>query len=159
MSIILQIYFVGNFIIIFVYLNSFLGGDKIGLNEINEDDFLIKVNQNRTIINKPTASTSEPGTQDPVEFMKTMEKDANDRAADRKSRESIAQGLRKYVAYDNNSSFIINSSVAGEEMKLIVMKNMRELLISTLRQLIRSRIVQYCTIIGLSATYSKYCFK
>lgn len=140
-------------------MSSFLGGDKVGLNEINEDDFLIKVNQNRTIINKPTASTSDPGTQDKVEFMRTMEKDANDRAADRKSRESIAQGLRKYDNNDNILSFFINSFVAGEEMKRIVKKNMRELLISTQRQLIRLRIAQYCTTIGLSATYSKYCFK
>ena len=73
----------------------------LGVNEKDEgvdiDNFLVKTNYDKTIINKKESPQTDQNTQDAKSFMMAIEKDANKRAADRKQRESVAQELRKYV--------------------------------------------------------------
>jgi hypothetical protein len=76
-----------------ILADRYLGEDKKHLEAIDEDNFLVKVNQNRTVINK-TESPADEGGQDKFAFMSFVEKDAAKRAAERKERISIAQGLR-----------------------------------------------------------------
>ena len=77
--------------------NKFLGIDKKDSSEekVDIDNFLVKTNYDRTLINKSEPSPSEPATQDTRAFMASIEKDANRRASERKQRESVAQELRK----------------------------------------------------------------
>lgn len=79
--------------------NKFLGIDKkeSSFEKVDIDNFLVKTNYDRTVINKSEPPPSEPATatQDPNVFMASLEKDANRRAAERKQRESVAQELRK----------------------------------------------------------------
>jgi hypothetical protein len=77
--------------------NKYLGIDKkeSSLEKVDIDNFLVKTNYDRTVINKSEPPPSEPLAQDPTAFMASMEKDANRRAAERKQRESVAQELRK----------------------------------------------------------------
>lgn len=74
--------------------NRFLGVNQKepSLEKVDIDNFLVKTNYDRTVINK-----SEPPTQnqDAQAFMASVEKDANRRATERKQRESLAQELRK----------------------------------------------------------------
>lgn len=62
---------------------------------VDIDNFLIKINHDRTIINKSEPSSPDPAVQDKMAFMESIEKDANRRAAERKQRELVAQELRK----------------------------------------------------------------
>lgn len=69
------------------------------LEDVDIDNFLVKVNCDRTVINSIQPSLAEGVSQDKFEFMNSFEKDANRRAFERKQRESIAQELRKFVLY------------------------------------------------------------
>jgi hypothetical protein len=62
---------------------------------VDIDNFLIKTNHDRTVINTSEPPSPEPMAQDKMAFMASIEKDANRRAAERKQRESVAQELRK----------------------------------------------------------------
>lgn len=61
------------------------------------DNFLVKVNCDRTVKNPIDNPSVEEGSLDKFEFMNSIEKDANRRASERNQRESIAQELRKFV--------------------------------------------------------------
>lgn len=84
--------------------NSFCGinvgggeGDS-SIENVDIDNFLVKTNYDRTVINKkdsPNIPEAGPVTQDAQAFMAAMEKDANRRATERKQRETVAQELRK----------------------------------------------------------------
>lgn len=77
---------------------SVSGEGDASIENVDIDNFLVKTNYDRTVINKKDSpNTPEPGpvTQDAKAFMAAFEKDANKRAADRKQRESVAQELRK----------------------------------------------------------------
>lgn len=63
------------------------------------NNFLVKVNCDRTVINLIDPPLDEGASQDKFEYMNSIEKDANRRASERKQRESIAQELRKFVLY------------------------------------------------------------
>lgn len=78
-------------------VNRFLGVDQKepSLEKVDIDNFLVKTNYDRTVINKSEPPTQNPPTQDAQAFMASVEKDANRRAAERKQRESVAQDLRK----------------------------------------------------------------
>jgi hypothetical protein len=84
--------------------NNFLGikedshcEDGGGIENVDIDNFLVKTNYDRTIINKKDSpSADQSHTQDAQAFMEAVERDANKRAAERKQRENIAQELRKY---------------------------------------------------------------
>jgi hypothetical protein len=78
-----------------ILADRYLGEDKKHLEEIDVDNFLVKVNQNRTVINKAESPAPEVGDQDKYAFMSFVEKDAAKRAAERQERISLAQGLRK----------------------------------------------------------------
>lgn len=79
--------------------NKFLGVSEKGAESIENvdiDNFLVKTNYDKTIINQKKESTVQnEQTQDAKSFMMAVEKDANKRAADRKQREAVAQELRK----------------------------------------------------------------
>lgn len=79
-------------------INRFLGADKkeASIEKVDIDNFLVKTNYDRTVINKsePAPTEAAPHT-DTKAFMASMEKDANRRAAERKQREAVAQELRK----------------------------------------------------------------
>lgn len=59
------------------------------------DNFLVRTNYDRTVINTAESGQSDPAPQKAQTFMAAVEKDANRRAAERKQRENIAQELRK----------------------------------------------------------------
>lgn len=59
------------------------------------ENFLVKTNFDRTVINKSDSQAQSPASVDKLTFMETVEKDANKRAAERKQREVLAQDLRK----------------------------------------------------------------
>lgn len=77
--------------------NRFLGVNQKepSLEKVDIDNFLVKTNYDRTVINKSEPTTQTPPTQDAQAFMASVEKDANRRATERKQRESLAQELRK----------------------------------------------------------------
>ncbi|GAB0100220.1 tetratricopeptide repeat protein 12 [Sergentomyia squamirostris] len=90
--------------------DKYLGNDKKHLDSVNIDNFIVKVKEDRTVINTGTicngvVKSSEiyheqdeapPAiAQDKHAFMASLEKDAARRYAERKERESIAQNLRK----------------------------------------------------------------
>lgn len=79
--------------------NTFLGvkeDKEAGIDNVDIDNFLVKTNYDKTIINKKESPPAEGAqTQDAQAFMAAVEKDANRRATDRKQRESVAQELRK----------------------------------------------------------------
>jgi hypothetical protein len=80
--------------------SRFLGVDRkpsLSLENVDIDNFLVKVNYDRTVINKK--DTPPEGSQDKFAFMAEVEKDANRRATERKQRESVAQELRKLVIF------------------------------------------------------------
>lgn len=76
----------------------FLSTDKKepSIEKVDIDNFLVKTNYDRTVINKtePTRSDSI-ANMNAESFMANVEKDANRRAAERKQREMVAQELRK----------------------------------------------------------------
>ena len=72
---------------------------KETLENVDIDNFLVKVSCDRTVINTIEPPPAEGASQDKFEFMNSIEKDANRRASERKQRESIAQELRKFVLY------------------------------------------------------------
>lgn len=80
--------------------DSFLGvgSDKEStIENVDIDNFLVKTNYDKTIVNTKESSTNETQaqSQNPKEFMAGIEKDANRRATERKQRETVAQELRK----------------------------------------------------------------
>jgi hypothetical protein len=77
--------------------NKFLGIEKRESSEdkVDIDNFLVKTNYDRTVVNKSEPQPESPVAQDTRDFMASIEKDANRRAAERKQRESVAQELRK----------------------------------------------------------------
>lgn len=79
-------------------ISSIVGESSI--ENVDIDNFLVKTNYDRSVINKKDSpNTPEPSTgpvsQDAKAFMAAVEKDANKRAKERKQRESVAQELRK----------------------------------------------------------------
>ncbi|KAM7363574.1 tetratricopeptide repeat protein 12 isoform 1-T1 [Cochliomyia hominivorax] len=70
------------------------------LDEINENDFIITVKEDRTSINKTSAANinqvnkNDDGEMDKFTFMKQIEQDAEERAKNKRERERIAQNFR-----------------------------------------------------------------
>ncbi|XP_039439668.1 tetratricopeptide repeat protein 12 [Culex pipiens pallens] len=78
------------------FAESFLGDDKKELEKIDVDNFIVRVNQERTVINRKGDEDSlDRPMQDKFAFMAEMERDAARRASERKEREQTAQGLRR----------------------------------------------------------------
>ncbi|XP_055708360.1 tetratricopeptide repeat protein 12 [Phlebotomus papatasi] len=75
--------------------DRYLGNDKKHLDSVNIDNFIVKVKEDRTVINNTTNEETSAIAQDKHAFMASMEKDAGRRYAERKERESLAQNLRK----------------------------------------------------------------
>ncbi|XP_058456915.1 tetratricopeptide repeat protein 12-like [Malaya genurostris] len=76
------------------FADRFLGEDKKDLEKIDVNNFIVRVNQERTMINKKDDPLEKPSS-DKFAFMADVEKDAARRAAERKEREQTAQGLRR----------------------------------------------------------------
>lgn len=76
-------------------------GESSALNKVDVDGFPVKINHDRTAINKNEMEVSNPEQKAPPHetqaFMASIEQDANRRAAERKQRESVAKELRKQV--------------------------------------------------------------
>lgn len=74
-----------------------MGIDKkeSSIEKVDIDNFLVKTNYDRTLINNNEKPPSDATEQDAKAFMATIEKDANRRASERRQRETIAQELRK----------------------------------------------------------------
>lgn len=85
----------------FLHVDEKAGGgeSETSIENVDIDNFLVKTNYDRTVINKKespnTPEPASPATQDAQSFMAAFEKDANRRASERKQRESVAQELRK----------------------------------------------------------------
>ncbi|XP_062542011.1 tetratricopeptide repeat protein 12-like [Armigeres subalbatus] len=78
------------------FADQYLGEDKKDLEKINVDNFIVRVNQERTVINKSSEdSLDKPMMADKFAFMAEVERDAARRASERKEREQTAQGLRR----------------------------------------------------------------
>ncbi|XP_055690768.1 tetratricopeptide repeat protein 12-like [Lutzomyia longipalpis] len=75
--------------------DRYLGNDKKHLESVNIENFIVKVKEDRTVINSTPNEETSAIAQDKHAFMASMEKDAARRYAERKERESIAQNLRK----------------------------------------------------------------
>lgn len=76
--------------------DRYLGTDKRYQDMLKIDDFVVKVKENRTIINKVNEDpVNEANSMGKSAFMAEMERDAARRAKERKERESIAQNLRR----------------------------------------------------------------
>ncbi|XP_055612614.1 tetratricopeptide repeat protein 12-like [Uranotaenia lowii] len=76
------------------FAEKLLGEDKKQLESIDVDNFIVRVNQERTVVNKRDDDSLDKPTTDKFAFMAEMERDAARRAAERKEREQTAQGLR-----------------------------------------------------------------
>lgn len=80
--------------------NRFLNGTP-GLKDINIDECIVRVTNDRTVINKNASSSDTPNKDqsntntDQKAFMAAIEVDAKRRFRERKEREKVAQGLRK----------------------------------------------------------------
>uniref|UniRef100_A0A336MUF6 CSON004205 protein n=1 Tax=Culicoides sonorensis TaxID=179676 RepID=A0A336MUF6_CULSO len=80
--------------------DKFLNGTP-GIQDINIDDCIVRVTQDRTVINKSACHSKDspeqdgPQTMDQKAFMSVVEADAKKRFKERKEREKVAQGLRK----------------------------------------------------------------
>lgn len=59
------------------------------------DNFLVKMNYDQSVSFKSEVVESSETHNDANAFMKSVEKDANRRASERKQREIVAQELRK----------------------------------------------------------------
>uniref|UniRef100_A0A182ITG9 TPR_REGION domain-containing protein n=1 Tax=Anopheles atroparvus TaxID=41427 RepID=A0A182ITG9_ANOAO len=85
------------------FADQFLGTDNNTKQkeQTNVENFIVRVNQERTVINRQAANASDepsleqPMTQDKYAFMAEIERDAARRAAERREREQVAQGLRR----------------------------------------------------------------
>jgi hypothetical protein len=79
--------------------NNYLGisKDQESIENVDIDNFLVKTNYDKTVINQNDESpqAEQPQTQSAKAFMAAVEKDADRRATERKQREVIAQDLRK----------------------------------------------------------------
>lgn len=76
--------------------DRYLGTDKRYQDMLKMDEFVVKVKENRTIINKVKEDQlTESNSMGKSAFMAEMERDAARRAKERKERESIAQNLRR----------------------------------------------------------------
>lgn len=68
------------------------------MDEINENDFIITVKDDRTAINrKPTPTQTNEGEMDKFTFMKQLEQDAEERSKNKRERERIAQNFRRSI--------------------------------------------------------------
>lgn len=91
-----------------LFLCRFLNGTP-GLKDINIDECIVRVTKDRTVINKSASCSASPDNDlnqstDQKAFMATVEADANRRFRERKEREKVAQGLRKYEFFSNRRS-------------------------------------------------------
>ncbi|XP_065093805.1 tetratricopeptide repeat protein 12 [Ochlerotatus camptorhynchus] len=78
------------------FAEHFLGEDKKDLEKIDVNNFIVRVNQERTVINRNSEdSLDKPMASDKFAFMAEVERDAARRASERKEREQTAQGLRR----------------------------------------------------------------
>ncbi|XP_058126054.1 tetratricopeptide repeat protein 12 [Anopheles ziemanni] len=81
------------------FADQFLGTDNRSkqMEQTNVENFIVRVNQERTVINRQAdePSLEQPMTQDKYAFMAEIERDAARRAAERREREQVAQGLRR----------------------------------------------------------------
>lgn len=76
--------------------DRYLGADKRYQDMLKMEDFVVKVKENRTIINKVKEDQlTESNSMGKSAFMADMERDAARRAKERKERESVAQNLRR----------------------------------------------------------------
>ncbi|XP_055907314.1 tetratricopeptide repeat protein 12 [Eupeodes corollae] len=77
----------------------YLNGKSDCFNEIDEDNFIVKVRENRTVINKSGSDADNKvipdGQMDKFTFMQQIEQDAKKRNEVRQEREKIAQHFRK----------------------------------------------------------------
>lgn len=81
-----------------VSADQYLHGKIKDLENLNEDNFIVNVKSNRTVINRAALEDDEdkgPKTMDQYTFMKQLESDAKKRTAVKKEREDIAQNFRK----------------------------------------------------------------
>ncbi|XP_053959720.1 tetratricopeptide repeat protein 12 [Anastrepha obliqua] len=75
--------------------------DTAGKEEINEENFIVSVRQDRTVLNRKAAyekdqnEQGDPQQMDKYTFMHQMEQDAAERAKVRQERERIAQNFRR----------------------------------------------------------------
>uniref|UniRef100_A0A182K2D2 TPR_REGION domain-containing protein n=1 Tax=Anopheles christyi TaxID=43041 RepID=A0A182K2D2_9DIPT len=82
------------------FADQFLGTDGATKKkqETNVENFIVRVNQERTVINRKD-TTDDPPLEQPMQdkyaFMAEIERDAARRAAERREREQVAQGLRR----------------------------------------------------------------
>uniref|UniRef100_A0A182WWC2 TPR_REGION domain-containing protein n=1 Tax=Anopheles quadriannulatus TaxID=34691 RepID=A0A182WWC2_ANOQN len=82
------------------FADQFLGTDSATKkkDETNVENFIVRVNQERTVINRKDAADDPPleqPMQDKYAFMAEIERDAARRATERREREQVAQGLRR----------------------------------------------------------------
>ncbi|XP_050098018.1 tetratricopeptide repeat protein 12 [Anopheles aquasalis] len=84
------------------FADQFLGTDSATKRkeETNVENFIVRVNQERTVINrKAVVAADDPSLEQPMQdkyaFMAEIERDAARRATERKEREQVAQGLRR----------------------------------------------------------------
>lgn len=76
--------------------DRYLGADRRYQDMLKMDDFVVKVKENRTVINKATDDQlTGSNSMGKHAFMAEMERDAARRTKERKERESIAQNLRR----------------------------------------------------------------
>lgn len=80
--------------------NICISSTKNILEDINENDFIITVKENRTSINKNSldkpveTDKKDVAEMDKFTFMKQLEQDAEERAKNKRERERIAQNFR-----------------------------------------------------------------
>ncbi|XP_055324903.1 tetratricopeptide repeat protein 12 isoform X2 [Sitodiplosis mosellana] len=69
----------------------------LGKDKLSADDFVVKITENRTVINKEAKveNFNEKEQMEKLAFMQEVERDAARRAEERKEREAVAQNLRK----------------------------------------------------------------
>lgn len=76
--------------------DRYLGTDQRYQDMLKMEDFVVKVKENRTVINKVKEDQlTESNSMGKSAFMAEMERDATRRARERKERESVAQNLRR----------------------------------------------------------------
>lgn len=76
--------------------DRYVGGDQRYQDLLNMEDFVVKVKEDRTIINKVMEDQlSESNSMGKSAFMAEMERDAARRSKERKEREAVAQNLRR----------------------------------------------------------------
>lgn len=76
--------------------DRYLGSDQHYQDMLKMDDFVVKVKENRTVINKVNDDhLTETSSMGKNAFMAEVERDATRRAKERKERESVAQNLRR----------------------------------------------------------------